>query len=67
MAAYMVGNGPHVLGNGLHSCTQFTNRVMLTMGRFILAPIGLGKRPHVLGNGPHVVGIGPCFVYKHSF
>ena len=32
------GSGPHLLGNGPHSCTQFYPN-----------PIGLGNGPHMLG------------------
>ena len=55
----MLGNKPHVSGNGPHSCTQFMKRVMLIMGRLgwvicFLGPIGLGNGMHVLANGSHV-------------
>ena len=44
----MLGNGPPVLGEGPHLCTQFMNLVILIMRR-------LG--PSWLGNGPHVLGV----------
>ena len=50
-----------MLGNRLHLCSQFMNRVIFIIGRLgwvYRGPIGLGNGPHVLGNRPCVLGNG---------